>query len=242
MITGASGGLGRAVGRLLQEDGWSLALVGRDQSRLEGLIDEALLIEADVSTPEGAELAFDRCREEKGHPPTALAHCAGSVLILPLHRTTSEQYRNCLSANLDSAFFTLKSFVNSLMKAKKPGAAVLVSSVAARIGVTRHESIAAAKAGVEGLVRSTAASYSNRGIRVNAVAPGLMRSPATESFFVGGKAEKQIAAQYPLGNYGSVDDGAQAITWLLSNEARWVTGQILPVDGGFSAVRPMVRE
>ena len=87
MITGASGGLGRSVSRFLHEAGWSLALVGRDVSRLEGLVEEALLIEADVSTPKGAELAFDKCVKRKGHPPTAQAHCAGSVLILPLHRT-----------------------------------------------------------------------------------------------------------------------------------------------------------
>jgi NAD(P)-dependent dehydrogenase (short-subunit alcohol dehydrogenase family) len=79
------------------------------------------------------------------------------------------------------------------------------------------------------------------GIRVNAIAPGIMLTPATERFFAGGKAEKQIAAQYPLGRFGSVQDGAAAIHWLLSDAASWITGHILPVDGGFSAIRPMVR-
>jgi len=67
-----------------------------------------------------------------------------------------------------------------------------------------------------------------------------MRSPMTERLFVA-NAEKQIAAQYPLGRYGSVEDGAEAILWLLSDHSSWVTGQVLPIDGGFSAIRPMLR-
>jgi len=116
-----------------------------------------------------------------------------------------------------------------------------VSSVVARIGVLNHEAIAAAKAGVEGLVRSAAATYAAKGLRVNAIAPGILRTPATERLFAGPGAEQGIAAQYPLGRYGAANDAAGAIVWLLSDDTSWVTGQVLSVDGGFSAVRPMVR-
>jgi NAD(P)-dependent dehydrogenase (short-subunit alcohol dehydrogenase family) len=158
-----------------------------------------------------------------------------------MHRTKEDQYRQIVRDNLDTAFFTLNTFIDALIRSKQAGAAVMVSSVAAQIGISNHEAVGAAKSAVEGLVRSASATYANRGVRVNAIAPGLMRSPATDRFFINEKAEQQIAAQYPLGRYGSVDDGAAAITWLLSDEAQWITGQILPVDGGFSAVRPMVR-
>jgi NAD(P)-dependent dehydrogenase (short-subunit alcohol dehydrogenase family) len=136
----------------------------------------------------------------------------------------------------------LSAFIDRLLKSNSEGAAVLVSSVAARIGIKNHEVISAAKAAIEGLVRAAASSYAHRAIRVNAVAPGLMRSPVTERFFISKSAEKLISAQYPLGSYGSVEDGAAAIAWLLSEEARWITGHVLPVDGGFSVIRPMVRE
>ena len=159
-----------------------------------------------------------------------------------MHATTPEEYRDCLRANLDSAFFTLKAFVGGLMKARSPGAAVLVSTVASRIGVGRHDAVAAAKAGLEGLVRSAAANYSPRGIRINAIAPGLLRTPATERFFADASRIDQLNAQYPLGRHGTAEDGAAAMAWLLSEEAAWITGQILPVDGGFTSVRPMVRK
>ena len=142
LVTGASGGLGQAVASELRREGWTVALVGRSLERLhtmEGV--EALCIEADVSTPDGAQTALTQCQQHIGLP-TALAHCAGTTLLSPLHRTTPEQYRSCLSANLDSAFFMLGAFVEGLRQAREPGAAVLVSSVVARIGVANHEAIA----------------------------------------------------------------------------------------------------
>lgn len=242
LITGAGGGLGRALGECLGMQGWDLALVSRDSEKLIDLSgDNDLRIEADVSTPEGAKKAVETCISEKGSPPIALAHCAGSVLLRALHQTDAEQYRECMRANLDSAFYMLGAFVDSLIKEKIPGSAVLVSTVAARMGVARHEAVAAAKAGIEGLVRSSAATYANRNIRVNAIAPGIMRTPATERFFLNGKAIDQIASQYPLGRHGQAKDGAMAMAWLLSEQSQWITGQILPVDGGFTAIRPMIR-
>lgn len=243
LITGAAGGLGQAAARRLHKAGWRLVLVSRSRERLADLTESppALHVTCDVSTVEGAEDALTACFNEFGQPPEALAHCAGTTWLGPLHRTEPEQYRQCITANLDSAFYTLRAFVRRLLDAKAPGSAVLVSSVAARIGVTNHEAIAAAKAGTEGLARSAAATYAARGIRVNAIAPGLMRSPATERLFAPATAEEQISAQYPLGRYGSVDDGAAAIAWLLGDEAKWVTGQTLCVDGGFSSIRPMLR-
>jgi NAD(P)-dependent dehydrogenase (short-subunit alcohol dehydrogenase family) len=241
LITGAAGGVGRALAERLASQGYRLALVTRDPERLGDAPSGALTLAVDCATEDGAGQAVKACAEHYGEPPDTLAHCAGSVLLSPLHRTTAEKYREVVRANLDSAFFTLGAFVKGCLDARQPGAAVLVSSVVARVGVVNHEAIAAAKAGVEGLVRSAAATYAGKGLRVNAIAPGILRSPATERLFAGPGAEQGITAQYPLGRYGSVDDAARAIAWLLSDEAQWITGQVLPVDGGFTAVRPMVK-
>jgi len=240
MITGASGSLATAVASRLAADGWGLALVTRDASKLSDAV-AGTPIEADVSTADGARLAFEACATETGQTPSALINCAGSVLMAALHRTREQQYRDCMQANLDTSFFALGAFVDNCLKARRAGSAVLVSSVTAQIGVSNHEAIAAAKAAVESLARSAAASYSRDQIRVNAVAPGLMRSQSTEWLFSAQKNTRQLDAQYPLGRHGKVEDVADAIAWLVSDQAEWITGQVLPVDGGFTAVRPLQR-
>jgi NAD(P)-dependent dehydrogenase (short-subunit alcohol dehydrogenase family) len=242
LITGAGGGLAASLAGMLKARGMTLVAVSRNPGQVAWAGDLAAgVVEADVSTTDGAAAAAAGAADILGGPPRHLAHCAGAVLISPAHRTRENQYRECMAANLDSAFFMLSAFLGPLVSAKLPGAAVFVSSVAARIGIANHEAVAAAKGAVEGMVRSAAATYAVRGIRVNAVAPGLMRTPATERFFSSDAAEKQLGAQYPLGRYGSPDDIAGAMAWLLSDAAGWVTGQVLAVDGGFTAVRPMVR-
>ena len=242
LVTGASGSLGTEVAKRLDQQGVRLVLASRNEEKLQDVpIERAQKIVADLSNPESVERLFSTIAEQYGEKPSLLAHCAGNVMIRPLHRTSIEQYQTCLKNNLDSAFFTLKAFIQGVLELKKPGSAVLVSTVAAKIGVKNHEAVAASKAGVEGLMRSTAATYADKAIRVNAVAPGLIRTTATEGFFSGGKAEEQLAAQYPLGRYGKVEDVAQLLCWLLSKEAEWITGQVVAVDGGFSSIRPQVR-
>lgn len=241
LITSASGGLGQALARELRDSGWKLALVGRDGDKLRKLYgDDDVCITADVSTAEGARAALAACSGQLGLP-TALANCAGSTLIAPLHRTTVEQYRACLAANLDTAFFTLGAFVEALREARQPGTAVLVSSVVAKIGVSNHEAIAAAKAGVEGLVRAAAASYAPSRIRVNGVAPGIMETPATAKILSSEASRNGAARQYPLPRIGDPVDLARLMAWLLSDQASWVTGQVWVVDGGFTSVRPLVK-
>ena len=241
LVTGASGGLGRALVGELRQEGWIVAPAGRSRERLQAAFGAtAPCIEADVSTPEGARAAVEQCQQQVGLP-AALAHCAGTTLLSPLHRTPAEQYRACLTANLDSAFFMLGAFVEALRQAREPGAAVLVSSVVARIGVANHEAIAAAKAGVEGLARSAAATYAPSRIRINAVAPGIMDTPAVARIIGNEAARAGAAKQYPLPGIGDPTDLARLMAWLLSDKAGWITGQVWAMDGGFSSVRPLVK-
>ena len=232
LVTGASGGLGQALVRELRREGWTVALAGRSLERLQTAFGvEALCIEADVSTPEGARLAVESCQREAGLP-TALAQCAGTTLLSPLHRTTAEMYRACVAANLDSAFFMLGAFVDALREARQPGAAVLVSSVVARIGVANHEAIAAAEAGIEGLVRSAAATYAPSRIRVNAVAPGPVWTPLNPA----DKSAGDVAAfgeDSDMGRPAQPEEISPAYVFLASPvTASYVNGVVLPVMGG----------
>ncbi|MBU3696367.1 SDR family NAD(P)-dependent oxidoreductase [Dechloromonas sp.] len=241
LITGAAGGLGQAVVKRLAADGWQLALVGRDAVTLQAAYGEAhLQIVADCSTTDGVALIFKRL-QEAGLTATALAHCVGNIRLSPLHRMREADFNDCLSANLISAFHTLAGFVGSLRTAQQPGAAVLVSSVAARIGTPNHEAIAAAKAGVEGLVRGAAATYAATGIRINAVAPGIMATPGAAGILASPVSREAAARQYPLPGIGEPAELAELMAWLLSPHAARVTGQIWALDGGFSSIRPLVR-
>ena len=121
------------------------------------------------------------------------------------------------------------------------GAAVFASSVVARIGVANHEAIAAAKGGVEALVRSAAATYAAQGVRVNAVAPGMTETPMTSGMLKMPAMREGAARQYPLGGVQTADQVADVMAWLLGDGAARLTGQVIAVDGGFTTVRPLVK-
>ena len=241
LITGAAGGLGRLVVHKLADKGWDVIVVSRHSSHLSEVFDERFLqIEADCSTVSGARQIF-QIAKDKGMIPTALAHCVGNIRLSALHRMTEADFNECLSANLVSAFHTLAAFVGALRDARSEGAAVLVSSVAAQIGTPNHEAIAAAKGGLEGLVRGAAATYAAAGIRVNAVAPGIMETPAAAGIIGSSVAREAAARQYPLPGIGLPDELAELMVWLLSDKAARVTGQVWALDGGFSSIRPLVK-
>ena len=238
LVTGASGGIGRALAAQLSAQGRRVVAVGRDPARLVE-VPAVLRIAADTTTPEGAALAVAACREALGEAPSLLAHAVGSTLIAPLQRTRIEAYRELMRVNLDSAVFVLQAWLAELKG--EAGAAVFVSSVVARIGVANHEAIAAAKGGVEALVRSAAATHAGQGVRVNAVAPGLTETPMTAAMLKMPAMRDGAARQYPLGGVQTAEQVAEVMAWLLGEGAQRLTGQVIAVDGGFTTVRPLVK-
>ena len=153
------------------------------------------------------------------------------------HLTTGEEWAHTLNANLTTAFHVLRAAASRMMRSGG-GSIVLLSSAVAQRGMINHEAIAAAKAGVVGLAQSAAATYARYNIRVNCVAPGLTRTPLTESLTKNEASLKASAALHPLGRIGEPNEVASAIAWLLNPEQCWVTGQVIAVDGGLSSVQP----
>jgi NAD(P)-dependent dehydrogenase (short-subunit alcohol dehydrogenase family) len=239
LITGARGGIGRALAAQLKAAGLRVAAVGRDAQALADIPADAH-ITADTTTPEGAAEAIARCKALLG-TPTRLAHAVGSTLIAPLHRTSAAAYREVMRVNLDSAVFMLQAWIEAMRADAQPGAAVLASSVVARIGVANHEAIAAAKGGVEALVRSAAATYAANGLRINAVAPGMTDTPMTAGMLKVDAMREAAGRQYPLGGVQTAAQVADVMAWLLSDAASRITGQVIAVDGGFTQIRPLVK-
>lgn len=236
LVLGATGGIGASLSRRLASRGARVMLAGRNGDKLQMLGDEleAPLFPLDATRFEDVDACVEKVLQLNGRLD-GVANCIGSLLLKPAHLTTEVEWSSTVAANLTTAFAVVRAAAKAMLNAG--GSIVLVSSVAARIGLANHEAIAAAKAGIIGLTLSAAATYGPRGIRVNCVAPGLVRTPMTGRLTANEASRKASTAMHALGRIGEPADVAAAIEWLLSAEQSWVTGQVLGIDGGLGSVR-----
>jgi NAD(P)-dependent dehydrogenase (short-subunit alcohol dehydrogenase family) len=238
LVLGASGATGLAVAETLSARESNLLLAARDPAKLEaatGHLDAERAV-VDVCDPRQIEQAFCTAQEAFG-AIFGVVNCAGSLLLKPAHLTSDEQWSQTIDVNLRGAFNCVRAAGKHMRGTG--GSVVLFSSAAANLGLANHEAIAAAKAGVEGLVRSAAATYGPKGLRFNAVAPGLVRSRMTERLCRNANVAASSAAMHAVGRIGEPQDVASMVAWLLDPANHWVTGQIFRVDGGLASVRTM---
>jgi NAD(P)-dependent dehydrogenase (short-subunit alcohol dehydrogenase family) len=236
LIFGATGGIGSELCRQLAGHGHRVAVAGRSEQKVRALATEldGVPLVVDATDVEAVNAAADQAREALGGL-AGMANLVGSILLKPAHLTKESEWQDTIHTNLGSAFAVVRA-AGRLMRTSG-GAVVLVSTAAAQIGLPNHEAIAAAKAGVVGLTRSAAATYAPAGIRFNAVAPGLVRTPLTERIWKNEAAARGSVAMHGLGRLGEPRDVAAAIRWLLNPEQSWVTGQVLGVEGGLASVK-----
>lgn len=238
LVVGAYGGIGSAVTRRLEESGGRVAVAGRSEAGLANL--DALAsggrFTLDARNVDQVEASAAAVVERNGRLD-GIVNCVGSLLLKPAHLTRPTEWEETLSTNLGSAFAVVRAAVKTMTS----GSVVLVSSAAARIGLANHEAIAAAKAGVNGLTRSAAATYAAKGLRFNAIAPGLVRTPLTERITSNETAARASAGLHAMNRFGEPDEIAGLIAWLLDPRNSWMTGQVLSLDGGLATVRTKTR-
>ncbi|MEJ2483346.1 MAG: SDR family oxidoreductase [Gemmatimonadota bacterium] len=239
VILGGTGGIGAEVVRQLRAAGSNVLAVARGEERLAALAAEsgAETLVADASDFDAVEKAAEKAREAWGGLD-GIVNCVGSVLLRPAHMTSAAAWRETVSQNLDTAFAAVRAAGKHLGSG---GSVVLVSTAAVRSGLPNHEAIAAAKGGVEGLVRSADATDGPQGVRFNAVAPGLVRTPLTERITSNEKAAEASRSLHVMGRFGEAAEVASAICWLLDPAQGWVTGQVIGIDGGLGSARTMPR-
>lgn len=233
-ILGATGSIGSTLARTLRAQGASLVLLARRDDALNTLAEqlEARAVLLPSVEPQAIRDALLQVSAEQ--PLAGIAHCIGSLLLKPAHRTTPQEWHEVLAVNLGSAFGVTMAAPDAL---RDGGAVVFVSSVAASVGLANHEAIAAAKAGLLGLARAASATHARRHIRFHCVAPALVRSNLTAPLLARSGFEEQAGKLNPSGRIGEPDDVARAIAFLLDPRNAWLAGQHLGVDGGFGVLR-----
>ncbi len=227
LIIAASSGIGQATCNLLKENGHTVFTTARDTSKITP---DVVL---DATDFDAVDVAFQQAGEIDG-----VVNCSGSLFLRSAHLTTKEQYQSVIDASLTTGFATVRGAGKNM---KNGGSVVLISSAAAMTGLSNHDAIAAAKAGIIGLTLSASATYASQNIRVNAVAPGLTETSLTASITSNETSRKFSEAMHALGRLGKPEDIARAIVFLLDPLNSWITGQVLAVDGGLSNVRPKMK-
>jgi NAD(P)-dependent dehydrogenase (short-subunit alcohol dehydrogenase family) len=237
VVVGGAGGIGSEVVAQATARGWNCVAVGRTAEALQSVkvATGAETYVADARSDEAVDACMAHAVNRFGGVD-GIVNCAGSLLLKPAHLTSESEWQDTLATNLTTAFYCVRAAAKHFGR-DCGGSVVLCSSVAARVGLANHEAIAAAKAGVIGLTLSAAATYAARKIRVNCVAPGLVRTPLTARLVSNEASLKASTAMHPLGRIGEPGDVAAAIVWLLDPATSWVTGQVIGVDGGLSRVR-----
>jgi 3-oxoacyl-[acyl-carrier protein] reductase len=238
VVTGGSGGIGAATCRLLATNGARVAVHGRDEAKIDAVVDEivsdggrAIGVAAEVTDFTAIERMRLRVEEDLGPVEVLAAFAAsGGPLPGPTVEITEEGWRSAVDGNLTSAFLTLKSFLPGMIERGR-GSIVTMASSAGRIPTQAPTAYSAAKAGVVMLSRRVAEEVGPHGVRVNCLAPDSVLTERTRSYMTDDQV-RQWADAFPLGRMGTPEDVALATLFLASESSSWLTGVTLDVAGG----------
>jgi NAD(P)-dependent dehydrogenase (short-subunit alcohol dehydrogenase family) len=234
LVTGAASGIGRSTALLLHRLGARLSLVDRDGAALAGG-EPAVPHVADLSDIAAIEPLVTRC-VAAGGPLHGVVHCAGIQAIVPVRTLQIEGWRKIFAVNTEAALMLGKAMSSRKIYAGEHGSIVFISSVMGLVGSVGAIAYSMSKAALDGMARSLSLELAPRGIRVNCIAPGYVRTPLfeqTEKLW-DEVTKKAVENLHPLG-FGRPEDVANAVGFLAADTGRWITGTVLVVDGGYLA-------
>lgn len=238
LVTGGTSGIGKVTAIAFADAGAKVVLSGRREKEGAEVVAEinqiggtAAFVRADVSNDADIVKAIDFVLSTHGRLDVAFNN-AGMEMLGPLDQVTEEQYRRTFDVNVWGVLNSMKHEIAAMLKTGG-GAIVNTSSIAGHIGLAQASIYVATKHAVEGLTKAVAVEFAKQGIRVNAVAPGSIDTDMVARF--PSEAQNWLIAQHPVGRLGTSEEIAAAVLYLASDAAKFTTGTILAVDGGWSA-------
>lgn len=236
LVTGATGGIGAAIGRALHAQGAEVALSGSREEVLNKQVAEfgerAHALTCDLSDTQAAEGLLNKASEAMGGVEI-LVHCAGITRDNLALRMKNDEWQDVIDINLGTGFRLARASLRGMMKARW-GRILFITSVVGTTGNPGQANYAASKSGLTGLAKALAAEVASRGVTVNCVAPGFIETAMTEALNDGQR--ERIVAAIPAAHIGAVDDVASGCVYLASDEAAYVTGQTLHINGGMAMI------
>jgi 3-oxoacyl-[acyl-carrier protein] reductase len=224
LVTGGNRGIGLAIARSLQSQGHRVVITFRTGTPPAGFD----AVQMDVTDGQSVEAAFAKIESEFGQPEIIVAN-AGITKDTLVMRMADEDFESVINANLTGAFRVAKRATKGLLKLKK-GRLIFIGSVVGSVGAAGQVNYSASKSGLVGMARSFARELGSRGITANVIAPGFVETDMTAS--LDEKRRGEIAAQVPLGRFCSAEEIAEVVAFIASEKASYITGAVIPVDGG----------
>ncbi|MEU6993789.1 3-oxoacyl-[acyl-carrier-protein] reductase [Streptomyces sp. NPDC046465] len=229
LVTGGNRGIGLAIARTFADAGDKVAITFRSGEPPKELTDAGVLaVKCDITDPEQVEQAYKEIEEKHGNVEVLVAN-AGITKDQLLMRMSEEDFTSVLDTNLTGTFRVVKRANRGMLRARK-GRVVLISSVVGLLGGAGQANYAASKAGLVGFARSLARELGSRNLTFNVVAPGFVDTDMTK--VLTDEQREGIVAQVPLGRYAQPEEIASAVRFLASDDASYITGAVIPVDGG----------
>lgn len=228
LIIGASSGIGEATAQMLNKEGFNVY----SASRTAPSVATVKHFTWDALNPDNTVF------NELPDVLDGVIYCPGTINLKPFTRLNQDDFKTDFQINVLGAVSVIQ---NVLPRLKKSSSAsiVLYSTVAVKIGMSFHASVASSKGAIEGLTRSLAAEFASNKIRVNCIAPSLTETPLAKNLLSSEEKKEASNKRHPIGRFGNVLDIASMTSFLISDDASWITGQILNIDGGMSSIKTM---
>jgi NAD(P)-dependent dehydrogenase (short-subunit alcohol dehydrogenase family) len=242
LITGGTSGIGRETAVLFAKSGAKVVIAGRREPEgnetvqlIQAAGGEAIFVKADVSKASDVEALVQKTVQKFGRLDVAFNNAGVEGVLAPIIRQTEQDWDRTLAINLKGVWLCLKYEIRQMLKQGGGGAIVNMASILGSVGCLGAAAYSASKHGVIGLTKSAAIETAKTGIRVNAISPAYVQTPMADRIFPLPAIEKYFVDHHPVGRFGRPAEIAEAVLWMCSDRASFMTGQSLVLDGGFLA-------